>query len=71
MFQHAGFLSVLAGAIALDFGHARDAILAPTALMRIEVALAAIGDLLVQACKLYLALAALDTSDRIAGGTSF
>jgi len=54
-----------------DFGHARDVILVPTALMRIEVALAATGDLLVQACKLYLALAALDTSDRIAGGTAF
>ncbi len=39
--------------------------------MRIEVALAAMGDLLVQACKLYLAFAALDTSDRIAGVTAF
>jgi hypothetical protein len=54
-----------------DFGHARNVVLDPTALMRIEVALAAMGNLLVQACKLYLALAALDTSDRIAGGTAF
>jgi hypothetical protein len=29
------------------------------------------GDLFVQACKLYLAVAALDTGDLIAGGTAF
>jgi hypothetical protein len=43
----------------------------PTALLCIEVALAAFGDLLVQACKLYFAFEALDASDRIAGGTAF
>ncbi len=52
-------------------GRARDTVLAPPALMRVEATIAAIGDLFVHACELYLAIVALDTREHITGRTAF